>query len=331
VKSVRSLALAAAPLALVLTACGTSEPAADASDSAEGASTSAASGPVSVTDSRGKTIELDEPAERVVALEWMQAESLVTLDVMPVAVADLDWYPAWVASAPLDDSVQDVGSRSEPSVQSILKATPDLVIADSTGPEAVVKQLEKRDIPVLVLTTADPADQIGTMRESFTTIAAAVGKVEQGEQVLADLDSSIEDAQEAIAASDAPKRFAFADGWVDGGNVSVRMFGTGSLMSDLAEQVGLEQAWTGEVDAEWGLGVTDPEGLTTLGDEVSFVYNQPEENSDVFADELTKNPIWNNLAFVQDGHVHKLDVGTWTFGGPLSARQYVDNLASLLG
>src|SRR3546814_7585688 len=92
-----------------------------------------AGSPVSITDSRGEKIELDNPATRVVSLEWMQTESLVSLGVMPVAHADGDAYNTWVANAQVDDSVKDVGKRAEPSVTEIMKADPELVIADSTS------------------------------------------------------------------------------------------------------------------------------------------------------------------------------------------------------
>ena len=42
--------------------------------------------------------------------------------------------------------------------------------------------------------------------------------------------------------------FVYADGWMDGGNVSIRMFGQGSLVGELGEELGLTNAWTGEVD-----------------------------------------------------------------------------------
>src|SRR3546814_14739992 len=72
-----------------------------------------AGGPVSITDSRGEKIELDNPATRVVSLEWMQTESLVSLGVMPVAHADGDAYNTWVANPQVDDSVKDVGKSAE--------------------------------------------------------------------------------------------------------------------------------------------------------------------------------------------------------------------------
>ncbi|HEY9562866.1 MAG TPA: iron-siderophore ABC transporter substrate-binding protein [Nocardioides sp.] len=322
-KKLHSLALIGLPLALALSACGTSE---TTDDTKSGDN---AGGPVSITDSRGEKIELDNPATRVVSLEWMQTESLVSLGVMPVAHADGDAYNTWVANAQVDDSVKDVGKRAEPSVTEIMKADPELVIADSTSPEAIVKQLEDKDVPVLVLDTADGTRQLDLMKENVTTIAQAVGKTEEAEKIIGDLDASLEAGKKAIADSDAAgAKFAMADGWAEGANVTIRLFGEGSLMSDLAEGLGLKNAWTGEVDKEWGLGTTDPEGLTKLGDDVRFFYNSPVEADDVFGDELAKNPIWNKLEFVTSDHLYPLEKGVWTFGGPVSAQEFVDQVVA---
>ena len=65
----RRLGVAAlAALALTLTGCGTTE-----STDARATKAAAESGPVTVTDARGKKVELDAPAQRVVALEWAAA------------------------------------------------------------------------------------------------------------------------------------------------------------------------------------------------------------------------------------------------------------------
>lgn len=76
----------------------------------------------------------------------------------------------------------------------------------------------------------------------------------------------------------------------------------------------------------WGLGTTDVEGLTALQQEdIRFLYNA-SDGDDVFADGLAGNPIWESLPFVQNDQVHRLTDGIWTFGGPASCRQYLDEL-----
>ncbi|QGG96029.1 ABC transporter substrate-binding protein [Actinomarinicola tropica] len=314
-------AVVAVALALALAACGTTEDdAADADDPAPEAAE-----PVTVVDARGEEVVLEDgPAQRVVALEWMQAEVAVTLGVMPVGVADVDGYTTWVsAAAPLDDTVADVGTRGEPSVDAVIDLDPDLILVEAGASEDVVDRLDDY-APVVVVQGSDASDNLGQMRTNVETIATALGKEAEAEEVLAELDAAIEDGAAALEeAGVAGDGFAMADGWMDGSTVSIRMFGEGSLMSDLAEALGLENRWTGEVDEMWGLGVTDVEGLTNIGD-AHFFYSASED--DVFGDGLAGNPIWDSLPFVVDGDVHKLEAGTWTFGGPAAAQFFIDQV-----
>ncbi|MBY8870262.1 iron-siderophore ABC transporter substrate-binding protein [Micromonospora sp. PLK6-60] len=315
---IRVTALACAAAALLLSACGTTETGAAPTASAPSA------GPVTVTDSRGKAITLDAPATKVVGLEWGEVEMLVSLGVMPVGVADPKGYATWVSAAPLDPAVKDVGTRGEPSVDSIVALQPDLVVmADDRG-GALVAQLEKY-VPVLVTRSSDASDNLGRMRADLTMIATAVGRTAQADTLLADFDAALAEGRKKIADAGAAGRpFAVADGWKEGSTVSIRMFGQGALVSQLGIQLGLTNAWTGKTDEVWGLGQTDVEGLTGLKDpNLHFFYNA-SDGTDVFADGLAGNAIWTSLPFVQRGNLHRMPDGIWTFGGPLSGQQYVD-------
>ncbi|WP_428965690.1 ABC transporter substrate-binding protein [Micromonospora fluostatini] len=321
----RVTALVAAATVLLLGACGTTENTSPAPPEAS----SAPSGPVSVTDSRNKAINLDGPASKVVALEWAEAEMLVSLGVMPVGVADTKGYATWVTAAPLDAGVKDVGTRAEPSVDSIVALEPDLVVVGDGRATALLDQLEKY-VPVLVTKGSDATDNLGRLRSDLTMVATAVGKTAEAEKLLADFDTAIADGKKKIAdAGAAGKSFAIADGWKEGSSVTIRMFGQGALISQVGIQLGLKNAWTGEVDEVWGLGQTDVEGLTGLKDQdLHFFYNA-SDGDDVFADGLAGNAIWRSFSFVKEGKLHRMPNGIWTFGGPLSAKQYLDELVKV--
>jgi iron complex transport system substrate-binding protein len=315
------VALAAAG-ALTLTGCGSTESATEAT------TRSAGRGPVTVTDARGEQVELDAPAERVVALEWAEVEMLDTLGADVVGAADPKGYATWNASAELDADTEDVGYRAEPSVDAIMALNPDLVVLEKDGGDALIKQMDKAGVPVLVTEGSDASRNLDRMREDFTMIAQALGEEAQAEQILADLDEQVAETREAIAAAGndgAP--FAMADGWMEGSNVSIRVFAEGSLFSDVAEEVGLQNAWTKQGDEMWGLTTTDPEGISALEqhEDLTFLYSSSDQ-PDVFAEGLSKNAIWTSMPFVEKGNVHKLENGTWTFGGPASIEFFLDQL-----
>ncbi|GIH74668.1 iron-siderophore ABC transporter substrate-binding protein [Planobispora longispora] len=316
-------ALVAVAAVAVLGACGTTETPAP-EPAASGGTASAA--PITVTDDRGKQITLDRPAAKVVALEWGEAEMVVSLGVMPVGVADVKGYGTWVTAAKLDPSVKDVGTRQEPSVDSIAALQPDLIVMEASRDSALVPQLEKF-APVVVMTGSDGSDNLGRMRKDLKTIATALGKTAEADKLLADFDTALSEGKSKLAAAGfAGKPFAIADGWKDGSKISIRMFGKGALVSEVATQLGLVNGWKGEVDPAWGLGVTDVEGLTALKDPGTRFFYNASDGVDVFADGLASNAIWNKLPFVEKKQVTKLPDGIWTFGGPLSCKQYAEAL-----
>lgn len=314
------LSIAAAGTAILLAGCGTTENA--GSSAASGASA------ITITDDRGESVTLDGPATKVVALEWNTVENLVALGVMPIGVADIEGYGDWVKSESLDDSVTDVGQRGEPSIDAIAGLAPDLVVTTTDLSESAIAQIEEI-APLIVVRGADASNGIGQMEKNLNTIATATGTEDEAETLLADFEAKIADGAEALkAAGLAGTKFAMTDSYASGGQVTIRPFAHGALLADLTERLGLVNAWTGEGDADYGLGTTDVEGLTALGD-VNFLYIA-NGASDAYQVDLADNAVWNSLPFVQAGNVHRLPDGIWMFGGPSSMNDYIDAVVSTL-
>ena len=118
---------------------------------------------MSLTDSYGRTVELDKPAERVAVLEWQQIEDVLSLCLTPVAVADAEGYSTWDTAEELPDGVTDVGTRGEPNLETLFGTNPDLVIVEAyTADDEIIKQLEEYDVPVLATKGADAATRSRT-------------------------------------------------------------------------------------------------------------------------------------------------------------------------
>lgn len=311
---------------LALAACGSTQPTAQA-EGDEPAGGGATAEAISLTDAEGTAVELDGPAERVATLEWQQTEMVLTLGVEPVAVADPAGYTTWDSAEALPEGVADVGTRGEVNLDALFQTDPDLVIAEMGDP--ALEQLREYDVPVLVTQGADAADPLAQMEETFTLIAEALGKADEAETVLAELDASIEDAKAAVeAAAPAVTGFVYADAYVNGSTLSIRPFGQGSLVGELGETVGLTNAWAGEVDPMYGLGQTDVEGLTAAGD-VWFFYTGTEDET--WATSLEGNALWTNSAFVQNDRAVAFPDSIWTFGGPRSAQQLLEGFVTSVG
>lgn len=306
--------------ALLLAACGTTEEAAGAAPSESAAATGA---PISITDDRG-TVELDAPATKVVSLEWGLTENLLTLGVTPVGAADVTGYNMWDTVVPLDASTPDVGFRGEPSLDAIAALDPDLVVTTTDLPVEVIAQIEA-EYPVIALRGSDATDPIGTMRSTLEILGEATGTSDKAEAALAVFDAKVDEARATLEeAGEAGAAFTFADGWVADGAVSIRMYTPGSFLGGVAGLLGLQNAWTGEGDPDYGLAQTDVEGLTGLGD-LHFLYvGNDTDGGDAFQDGLTGNAIWEQLPFVVAGTTTRLPDGIWMFGGPQSGAAFID-------
>ncbi|WAU81275.1 iron-siderophore ABC transporter substrate-binding protein [Streptomyces sp. Qhu-G9] len=317
-------AAATTAAALTLAACGTTEPAADKTEKPSEA--------ITLTDSTGAKIKLDGPATKVVATEWNEVESLVTLGVDPVGVADVKGYKTWDTAVPLKNEPKDIGTRGEPSMDTVASLSPDLIVASSDLPPSAVKQLRKI-APVLGIKSADASDQIGQMMENLDLIAKATGTTDKAKTVRADFEAKITEGKKALADADlAGADIAFADGYVTSNQVSLRPYTSGSLIGSVNERLGLKNAWKVKGDAAYGLGTTDVEGLTALPKDTRFAYigNDDDKGSTPFTGALAKNAVWTSLPFVKSGDVHRLPDGIWMFGGPRSMEAYIDALVDAL-
>lgn len=323
-------------LALLAGACGTTDPD-DGGTSApstsggadECADVATSSGPVELTDSFGRTVELDQPAERVAVLEWQQVEDVLSLCVTPVAVADVDGYSLWNTAEELPDGVTDVGGRAEPNLDALYATDPDLIIIEAYTPtDEIIATLEARGVPVLATKGADAADPVANMLATFELIGEALGREERAAAVVDEFEAHLAEAEEAVADVEQ-RRFVYLDGYVQGGNVALRPFGQGSLVGELGEALGMENAWTGEVDEAYGLGETDIEGMTAVGD-ATILYTGTEDPDYDLVGELQANRIWTSLPAVAEGRAHAFPPGTWTFGGPRSAMQIIDAYVDVL-
>lgn len=323
-KQPKILAALAAVTMLALSACGTTEEAAGNTEE-----TAASSGEtITITDARGKEVVLDGPAERVAGTEWNVVENLVSLGVMPVGVSDIDGYNTWVSSAPLDDTVTDIGVRGEPSIDSLVALEPDLVLVTDQLVEGAIEQLEKT-VPVIVVPGGDSSDNIGQMFENLDLIAKATGTEDQAAELKTNFETKLEEGRAAVEeAGAAGTPVAFSDAYVDAGSVSIRPFAAGSLVSDVLTELGFENAWEMEGDPVYGLAQTDVEGLTALPEDARFWYIANDSFGDPYQKELADNAIWKSLPFVEAGNVERFPDSIWMFGGPTSMEQIIDSAVS---
>lgn len=274
---------------------------------------------------------VSEEAQRVVALEWTYVEDVLALGVQPVGIADIKGYTSWVKiPVELSEEVVDVGTRQEPNLELITSLNPDLIIA--AGFRTAQNYDELSAIAPTIVFNPYPEDltvsQYDEMLNTFQTIAAALNREAEAEDVLQGMTDHFEAAAAALEeAGRGEESFILSQGWNTDNLATFRLFTDNAMAVQILEQIGLENAWD---DAPQLYGYTEIgiEGFAELNDrDFNFFYVAQDADNDIFAD----SPLWSGLNFVQNERDYWLGGDAWLFGGPLSAQVLVDGVLQSMG
>lgn len=287
--------------------------------------------PVIVEHAMG-TEEFTSVPSKVVVLEWSLAEAVLALGVQPVGTADIKGYSNWVKIDPkFNADVVDVGTRQEPNLEAIAALQPDLILTVDFRAANYYEQL-KGIAPTIVFGSEfeeNLKDPYTYMVNTFQTIAEVLGKTEEANNVLANLEQVITDEKQKLAdAGKAGEKFVISQAWTNQNAAVMRLFTYNSMASQLLEKVGLVNAMPTDVFQPNGFETADVEGLVKVQD-ANFLYvAQAEDNP--FETVLKDNPVWNGLTFVKEERHYGLGGDMWLFGGPLSAELVVQKAVQLL-
>ncbi|WP_084244031.1 ABC transporter substrate-binding protein [Planomicrobium okeanokoites] len=315
-----------AALMLVLAACSSGEE--DASTETE---TEDGGDPVTIQGTNGE-VTLDEPAKKVVVLEWTYAEDLLALGVQPAGMADIESYGDYVNIEPqLDDTVIDVGGRQEPNLEAIAEIDPDLIIGVDFRHTAMLEELE-RIAPTVIFNPYPEDESIDLYQEMETTfleIAKAVDKTEEADQVLADLEEKYEESAAEIEAADLETKDVILTLAYSGPQApEIRVFTPNSMASIILERIGLNNVHEPEQFEVFGSSTFNVEGLVQYED-ANYLYTVPDEDN-IYENQLAGNAVWENLNFVQEGRTYDLGPDTWLYGGPLSAETLMNQITDVM-
>lgn len=187
--------LATATLAFGLTACASSDD--------DGDSDSASSGggfPVTVEHAYGKTPVKSEP-KRVATVAWSNQDTALALGVVPVGMPkvtygddDTDGLHPWVK-----DAIEELGGETPAlydetdgiDAAAVAKTEPDLILAPNSG----LTKEEYETLSKIAPTIAFPDKAWGTTwRQAVELTGQALGKTDEAEALIADLEKQIDDA-----------------------------------------------------------------------------------------------------------------------------------------
>jgi iron complex transport system substrate-binding protein len=329
-RSVRPLLLALAAVgALALTACSSSDDASsgapadvDAVDDGSSSSDDAAEdeGPRTVEHAMGST-EVPADPERVVVLDSSFLDSSIALGVTPVGATEGiagAGLPAYLG----DDveGVELVGLTEEPSLEEVAALAPDLIVGAKVRHEDIYEQLSAIAPTVF-------SESSGTnWQDQVRLTGEALGRSDEAEQLLADVESRAAEVGEQVGAADMTATIVrFIPG-------QIRLYGPGTFSGSVLESVGFDLGDKG-YDEQYGMAVISQERLDLIDADVVFATNPGEESEGrISTDREAAGPLWEQLPAVVEGRQHDITDSTWMTGiGVLGANRILDDVESMLG
>lgn len=342
-------ALAAALAGTMLAACGSdddaSEETSDAEDQsdeapdddAESGSESAseagpdeagdddASGPVTITDMVGRTVELDEPADVVFGAGPPATTLLYTFDpdVMAGWNTDVgqglaDYLPEGVADLPVLGRVSGGQGDFDPEVL-LAEGVEVIIDAGDLGEEYVDTANELQDltgIPVVMLST-NPED----LAEAYDILGQVTGETDRADEIGGITEELVAEIQANAAEVPEDERVSVYYGM---GEDALSTAGETSIHSRPIVEIGAINA--AEIDTGMS-GRVDVDGEQVLTWAPDWVVLSPDSPDDLIATEPTAHELLGTLdAFASDQY---LVAPRWPFGwvdAPPSVNQLVGML-----
>ena len=259
-----------------------------------------AEGALEVTDMTGRTVALDAPAKRVVAITAANVEVLYALGAGDTLVGRGEYcnYPEEALNAPA------VKSGAELNVEEVLALQPDLVIMDTMAQTTEqVAALENAGLKVIIT----KEDGIAGVYEAIALIGKAVGKDAEADKLVADMKAAFDEI--AAKAENTGKTVYFEISPLQWGLWTA---GKGTFMDEIANLCGLTNVFA---DVDGWASVSEEQVLQRNPDYIvttSAYYGEGPTP----VEEIKGRAGWDQVTAVAEDHVFNADNDAITRPGP---------------
>ena len=256
---------------------------------------------ISVADMVGRTITLEKPAEKIVALTAADVEILYAIGAGDALVGRGEYcnYPAQCLDIPA------ISSGSETNLESVLALNPDLVIMGSMDQsEEQVEALEKAGAVVAVT----DADTLAGVYEAIALIGTLTGHDAEAEALTESMENTFSELSAKVPEGEAPTVYFEVSPlewglWAAGAN---------TFMDEIAQLLGMENIFAdvngwGEVSQEQILD-RNPDYIVTT---TMYFGEGPTP-----VEEVMGRTGWDTVTAVKDNQVFNADSDAITRPGP---------------
>lgn len=260
-----------------------------------------------------------EPAPRIAAIDWGQAQTLIAIGAPPVAVAQIEAYGDWVAGPTIPPSTRELGLRVQPNMELLSQLDLDVITITP-----MYQSARERLAQIAPVKTIDVYYHPGTAWdntiESTRKLAQLAHREAAAEQLITETIDEIE-RQKARLPATTPRLLVVQ--FIDARHV--RVFGDNSLIGNVMKRMGVINAWEDETNF-WGFALVPIERLAEVENARMAVLDPMPVG---VADEIASSVLWQHLPAVKAGPVLDLPA-VWSFGGLPSATRFARGLAEAL-
>ena len=255
---------------------------------------------ITLTDMVGRTVTLDKPAEKIVALEASDCEILCAIGAEDRLVGRGEYcdFPESIAEVPA------VSSGTETNIEQLIALKPDvLIMTDMEQTEEQAAQLESAGIKVIMTDAQD----INGVYEAINLIGKATGLTENAQALSDEMKATFDSLKKK--PDEEPETVYFEVSPLEWGLWAA---GRNTFMNEVAEMLGLRNCFD-DVDgwaeiSEEQVIERDPDHIVTI----SMYFGEgptPEE-------EIMSRAGWENISAVKNGSILNIQSNELSRPGP---------------
>lgn len=244
------------------------------SNEADQAATIAVTYPLTITDSNGDEVTLEQEPTKIVSMAPNVTEMIFALGAEDKLVGRTDYcdYPEEALA------IESVGTLMTPDIEKIISLEPDVVIASTHFSEESEQQLKDLGINVIVLYEEMDMDGVYGM---INTLSDVVNKKEAGQTIVTEMQVSVEETLAAVAGLESKSvyyvvGFGEYGDYTAGGNTFLGQLLTMAGGSNVAEEV---TDWSYTLES---LVEADPE-IIIIADDMKESFETAENYKDLTA------------------------------------------------
>ncbi|MGO3862937.1 MAG: ABC transporter substrate-binding protein [Halomonas sp.] len=261
----------------------------------------------------------------VVTLDYAIAETLQALGEPPQAVGGLSGYRVWWRDPQVLSTAMELGSRHLPNLELIQDIAPSHILISPPAHANLIPQLSRlATLKKWVVYETPPALQ-QRLNNLTTQLAELTGDQAHANDYLKGVEAQFEALAEQRKHSERSAQSVVLVSLMD--ERHARVYGQGSLEGLVLEQLGINNAWEGDVN-RWGFATVTAEQLFGLEDYVIML--ESPYSVEGTQQTLLEQGIWQHWPALTSQDTTTLAVDYWHWGGWPSALRFAESLVEAL-